>query len=228
MVIQVAPHLRETIMSNAKNLKGQVHPEGCFKFYVFPHVPEAFRATRAKHQERIDEIQTRNEGKEHKDWTRVTGTKFFINNEVQMGLIEPPTPSKVVNRVQLYGEKIKNIPLVKTNPETRLGSTFIGYALHVKTLQLVEMAYVKLRTLHPFARHIMLAYDVAGEVGSCDDGEYFGDLALRDVIQWNRVKDIAFFMIRMASHQQIGGQRFDIIRTLAGELLVQLDNQEDK
>ena len=80
--------------------------------------------------------------------------------------------------MQVYGEKIRQIPLVKSNSESRKGRTFTAFAVRAKTLELVDMTYVKLRALHPFAKHIMLAYDVAGEVGSCDDGEYFGDLTL--------------------------------------------------
>ena len=93
---------------------------------------------------------------------------------------------------------------------------------------MVDMTYVKLHSLHPFARHIMLAYDVAGEVGSYDDGEYFGDLTLKNVLETNQLKNVALFMFHVAGNQQIGAQCFDVIRMLADELVTQLENQTDK
>ena len=62
-------------MANAKNLKGQVDPQGHFKFYVFPHLPEAFRAARAKHRPKVQEVQAKNEGKPpaNREKTHITG-----------------------------------------------------------------------------------------------------------------------------------------------------------
>ena len=42
------------------------------------------------------------------------------------------------------------------------------------------------------------------------------------------MKDVAFFVTREAGDQQIGPQRFDIIRLLAEELVAKLDKQMDK
>ena len=61
LVVRVAPNLREKVMKNAKNLKGQFDPEDHFKYYVFLHSPEAFRATRAKHKNFIDQTNKANE-----------------------------------------------------------------------------------------------------------------------------------------------------------------------
>ena len=67
-------------------------PQGHFKFYVFPHLPEPFRAARPKYQPKVQEVQARNEGKPpaNQEKTRITGTKLFINDDVQIGLIQPP------------------------------------------------------------------------------------------------------------------------------------------
>ena len=56
MVVHLAQNLRDDVMRNAKNLKGLVDPEGQYKYYVFPHLPEAFRAARAKYKEKMDSI----------------------------------------------------------------------------------------------------------------------------------------------------------------------------
>ena len=138
-------------MQNAKNFKGQVDPEGKYKYYVFPNLPEAFRATCAKYKSKVDKISEDNASlpDRQKKKVRVTGTKCFINGVVETELVQPPPPSKVVNRMQLYSESIAEIPLVKTKTETRKGSTFCGYAVRAKMLNTVDMAYVKIRASHP-------------------------------------------------------------------------------
>ena len=230
LVARVAPHVKDLVMQNAKNLKGQVDPEGKYKYYVFPNLPEAFRATCAKYKSKVDKISEDNASlpDHQKKKVRVTGTKCFINGVVETELVQPPPPSKVVNRMQLYSESIAEIPLVKTKTETRKGSTFCGYAVRAKMLNTVDMAYVKIRASHPFARHIMLAYNVADHKGSCEDGEWFGDLTMKKVLDDSGLKNVALFMVRIAGEQQIGSQRFNVIRDLSQELITLLNNQVDK
>ena len=74
----------------------------------------------------------------------------------------------------------------------------------------------------------MLAYNVAGEQGSCDDGEWFGDLTMKKVMDSHQLSGVAFFMIRCSGDQQLKGRHFEIIRTLSEELVVLLEDQPDK
>ena len=89
-------------MTNAPKLKNRVDPEGKFKYFVFPHLPEAFRAARAKFKKIIADLEKK---RTTKPCTRITGTKLFVDGGVYQPLIQPPSPSKVVNRMQLYGDK---------------------------------------------------------------------------------------------------------------------------
>ena len=57
-VVRLAHHLRDDVMRNAKNLKGLVDPVGQYKYYIFPHLPEAFRAARAKYKEKMDTVDS--------------------------------------------------------------------------------------------------------------------------------------------------------------------------
>ena len=230
MVVHLAPSLRDDIMKNAKNLKGQSDPEGKYKYFVFPHLREPFHAVRVKHQARIEEICTNNAGKcpQDQEKPRVTGTKFFVNDVLKPGLIQPPSPSRVANGMQLYGEDIVNLQLVKATPEDCLGSKFHGYIIRAHTLHTVDMAYIKIRALHPYARHILMACDVAGEKGSCDDGEFFGDLTLVKEISRSNISNIALFVVRQPYIQQMSPQCFDVIRLLGQELTMKLYNETDK
>ena len=94
LVVRVAPNLCEKVMKNAKNLKGQSDPEDHFKYYVFPHSPEAFRATRAKHKNFIDQTNKDNATSQRKKKVKITGTKCMVNGLVKTGIIEPPLPVK--------------------------------------------------------------------------------------------------------------------------------------
>ena len=183
LVVRVAHHVRDKVMKNAKNLKGQVDPQDKFKFYVFPHAPESYHATKAKCKEFSEQTATENEERlpGHQKKVKINSTKCMVNGVLKTGLIEPPSPSKVINRMQLYGDQIAQIPLVQTAEDFFKGSKFIEYAVRARTLNTVDMVYVRLRALHPFAKHIMLAYNVAGERDSCDDGEWFGDLTMKKV-----------------------------------------------
>ena len=136
--------------------------------------------------------------------TRITGTKLFVDGQVYTELIEPPRPSKVVNRMQIYGEVIQEIPLLKTKVESRKGNKFYGYAVRATKLQTVDMSYVKIRAQHPFARHIMCVYKVAGVSGACEDGEWFGDQTISSVFDANKYEDVAIFVVREPGDQQIG------------------------
>ena len=63
MIVRMAPSLKDEIMKNAKNLKGKSDPDEHFKYFVFPHLPEAFRAARAKYQPKIEDTRKKNAGK---------------------------------------------------------------------------------------------------------------------------------------------------------------------
>ena len=159
---------------------------------------------------------------------KVTGTKYFVNGVVQPGLIQPPHPSRVAHRVQIYGEELTKLELIKANTEERLGSKFFGYAVWARTLRTIDMAYLKIRVLHPYARHIMMAFSAAGEKGSCDDGEYFGDLALVKEIDHSNLSNIALFVARQTGDRQLGAQRFEAIRLVAQELVMKLHNDQQQ
>ena len=225
MVVRLAHHLHDDVMKNTKNLKGLTDLEGKYKFYVFPHTPEPFRAAKAKYKEKIDSLAEQNEGKSVDNQTKIklTGTKLFLDGVMQPDLIQLPPPSKVINHMQLYGPQISSIPIVKTEEESHLGSMFIGYVGRARTLLTVDMTYVKLHALHLFARHIMLAYNAAGEKGSCSDGEWFGDLTIKKSLELSQMTNIALFVVHIAGDQQIGPQRFDIIHLLAEDLIGKLD-----
>ena len=81
--------------------------------------------------------------------------------------------------------------------------------------------------MEPRARHIMFAYDIQGQKGSCDDGEFFGDLQIAKHLKKTETKDVAVFVTRLCGPHQLGAKRFQIIRTLVDELLQIMQRAED-
>ena len=51
---------------------------------------------------------------------------------------------------------------------------------------------------------------------------------MKKVLDDSGLKNVALFMVRIAGEQQIGSQRFNVIRDLSQELITLLNNQVDK
>ena len=69
----------------------------------------------------------------------------------------------------------------------------------------------------------MMAYDISTVKGSCDDGEYFGDLRIVEAMQRQNLHNVAFFVARSVG-RKLGAKRFDIIDTVIQELITLLDD----
>ena len=226
MVVKVAPRLRDTIMQKASDLKGKEDPEHHFKYFVFPQVPEGVRAAKSKYRETLKKIEKADENlpafkKRH---ARVIGTKLYINNRQQPDLVRAPSPSEVIQAIALFGPVIKNIPLISTSIQEGMANKFTGYLLCASVLETVEQAYIKVRAIHPHAKHIMLGYCVADTMGSVDDGEFFGDLAILDMLRKRKATNLAIYIVRAPSNVQLGPRRFEVIRDVCTKLFQEMDS----
>ena len=106
----------------------------------------------------------------------IVGTELHVHNQPKYFPIHPPTPLEVVRDTTSFAPWIGAIDFLVSKPLPMMGSTFHGYALQLQQIKSVHLAYFKVCTLRPTARHIMCAYRIGNEEGSCDDGEFFGDL----------------------------------------------------
>ena len=70
---------------------------------------------------------------------------------------------------------------------------------------------MKARQLVPKADHIMVAYRIPDMEGSCDDGEYYGDLQIMKLLKQKSITDVAVFVARSKGEANLGARRFQAI-----------------
>ena len=110
--------------------------------------------------------------------------------------------------------------LIQTGPElTTNGNRFIGYAIDTLNHEMVNDAYLKIRLIHPEARHIMCVYDVPCEndwerSGACEDGEAGSGRTLLRVLKDNNITQHAIFIVRYCG-EKLGPKRFQYIKEVA-------------
>ena len=215
LLAKVVPQLKERIMKNAKNLKGQVDPQSKGKCFVTVNEPEAYKSARQKFHSVMDAIREANASRHptQKIKMRLVGRHLFINNKPFVEVIQPPCPSEVLSPVEIHDEWMDKLTFLESAVHRVQGNVFRGYAIHVSKLHSVHLTYCKLRSCFPSSDHILMAYKIPSAAGSCDDGEYFGDLQIADSIASQNRNNVAVFIVR-SSGRKLGMKRFDIFKCL--------------
>ena len=98
------------------------------------------------------------------------------------------------------------------------GSTFQGFAVWLTHRPTIELAYVKVRQAVSNADHIMVAYVTDDLSGSCDDGEYHGDLEMLSFLKNKQMQNVATFITRKKGPLNIGKLRFQAICDIMSNL----------
>ena len=156
----------------------------------------------------------------------MSGADLLINKRVYQPLIRPLRPSEVAEILSTHDWQVKQLKFERTQPLHYSGNTFKGYALQARLLSTVNVAYAAIVEENPQARHVMVAYNVAGKIGSCDgEGEYFGDLQIVREMGNQESTNVVIFITRESDRSQIGSKRFEIICNLTKELFQMLANQ---
>ena len=113
-----------------------------------------------------------------------------------------------------------------TSPLMDEGNTFRAFLVRTKRMDILRLAYVKVFTLIPQARHVVMAYRVGKFQGSCDDEEFKAGHKLLRVLISKSLKNAAIFVSRETSGQQLGPKRFEHIVTVATSLIDDTTAQE--
>ena len=228
MVVQCSPQFKSRLFELRKKLAGVIDPRG-YKYFIANYVPEPFKATREKHKEAMDEVSVANSKKksEERFTTKIVGTDLVIDEEIQIPQIKPLSPFHVLEIKQKYSTQLNVLNFSVTCPLPMMGSTFQGYAIKLSHVNSVNLCLAQIRIMEPHVCHIMFAYDIQGQKGSCDDGEFFGDLQIAKHLKKTKTKDVAVFVTRLCGPHQLGAKRFQIICTLVDELLQIIQRAED-
>ena len=158
---------------------------------------------------------------------RLVGKTLFINQKPFVEIIQSPSPTEVLHAVERNGQELEKISFVESNTHHVQGNVFKGYAVKLSKLQAVHFAYCKLRSLFPSRHHIMMAYDIGPVRGSCDDGEYFGDLQIAESMSAQNRDHLAIFIAR-SSGRKLGAKRFDMIKMITQELFTLVDGLDNQ
>ena len=158
----------------------------------------------------------------------------FVKKGIKVGAstyrkkVTPPDPTSLL---QLSCKELDDILKTQTmkGPEVRVkGNVFIPYAIDTGDYQKIRDAYLKIRLLHPPARHIMCAYILPGPEterhhlnDSCDDGEAGAGAYLLKVMEESGISHKAFFIVRYCGNEKLGGDRLRKYADAADGLLTQ-------
>ena len=108
------------------------------------------------------------------------------------------------------------------------GSKFTAYAAKLLSSEILKAAYIKIRKcLEPKADSVFMAYRILmdGKIqqGSTDDGEFYSDLEIRDILKEKKIVNLVVFVTRSFNGQHIGKARFRLIRDMVYEVLSCID-----
>ena len=142
--------------------------------------------------------------------------------------ITPPSFRDMVNIPSQTQRSMENLEFARAGPKEERLSMFYAYALNVKSIDDIDIAYMRLRQLQKFADHVLVAYsllhnDATIKQGCADDKEYYGDQEILRAINSIRAINVAVFVSREYGGVPLGGTRFQIIKELAAQLLQELD-----
>ena len=225
MVVKVAPKTRGEIFKYTKNLKGQTNDKNEY-FFVDPQLPDELAAQRRVLNAKIKEIKKKNESlsTEHKIKYQVKNKQLVINNSVQLQKISPPDVAEMINLTDEDLDILDKVAMKRAEPITDKKSVFTGYAKTVNNLNDVRLAYRKVKLLHPEADHVIMAYVVPEEEGSCDDGEHFAGLKLKSVLKERNLQRTVVLVAREFGKVRLGARRYANIIRASRDVLDKLQN----
>ena len=141
----------------------------------------------------------------------------------------PPPHTAILNIPEQKQKEMDRIPLIQLAHHTEKRSRFYGYAARAYTFDFINLAYLKMRQMHPTANHIMAAYtldsDVLGEdatYGACNDGESHSDVKLTETLNKTTMSNVVVFVVRYYGGIQLRGLRLKIIADCAKAALHKL------
>ena len=217
--------IRDQAIGKARGLGGKRHEVFKHKFFVSSVECEAVRATKERYKKKIGELIKSNKENEKQVFFQVHGTEFLINGQLQQDIIWPPSYDVINTAMLNEKEELDKIHLYNSGcPLERDGNSFHGYTVYTLSLDIVRLSYIKAVSLKPQASHMMMAYKVGNQQGSCDNGNT--KLATNCFVDstHKRKKNIALFVARESSGQKLGAKQFKYILQVAEELLVFMQN----
>ena len=231
MFVRCSPSLRRRIEKNKRNLEGKTDPIDHHFYKIKAQLPDSYSAARQHFNPIVQDIITKNEGKEPRDQDTFAfrGAELLINGCPVKEAVAPPPRTDLLGITAENQSELNKIPLPVLASVTEKKSRFFGFAVRAYSTKYIQEVYLRLRQLHPTANHIMLAYrvDCVEDIsqilqGSCHDGESHGDVKLADVLLKSQMSNVAVFVVRYYGGIQLRGARLKHIADVGRNALNKL------
>ena len=155
---------------------------------------------------------------------KVNVDKVYVNNQLVTPRVAKPSLEEVLSVTREEKGKKTGIPCASSKHRLERGSTFVAVAHKVTCLSDVCNVY-RLHCANSVfhkATHNILAYNIQGESGWLDDGEYGAGRVLTGWMDREEVKDMCFIIVRNYGGVHLGTRRFELMREVAQEAREQL------
>lgn len=219
IVIKVTEKLAKRIFANTSKLS-KIRNDENKPYSVNPQLPDLIAEQRREIRQIIKEKKSIEEHlpKEQKSKFLIRKGKVYINGQLQRRVLKPPTLQELFVD-EKEQEKINRIKTPYVTTEPIKGSKFKATAVIVHSLNDVHLAYKKLFQDNPAADHIVAAFSAEHTTGYQDNGEFGAGFRVLNVIQDHHFSDIAVFVIREYGGENLGPQRFIVIKELASKAI---------
>ena len=200
-----------------------------FKYYVKHSRLELLRAVREKYADKVHYYHEQNENAmsdKDKYEYYFSGTRFFVNKQVVEEDIIAPTPKDMMNLSNsclAAMEQVQFAPSIKK--EIQL-SNLQAFATKVSTTDDIDLAYMRMRSLHKYADMILLGYRLKnGEniiQGCTSNRQHCGDQEVLKALKKYQAINTAVFLVWEYGGIPLGSTRFENIRTPTTQALQEL------
>ena len=208
VVITFPTSIQKSEVFKQKGKLSTITGEKGVRIYLNDYLPSAINEKRAREREVIKQAKAENNGKEVD--VEYTKSGIRVQGNLYKKAIIPPKPTDLLDLKVDDLNKILKTPTSKGPPINKNGNTFIGYGVDVSTFQQIRDVYLKLRLVHPKARHIVCAYNLPQHGPQyqdyCDGQEYGTGRVLLKELKNSNVLNKAVFAIRYCG-EKLGNER---------------------
>ena len=140
--------------------------------------------------------------------------------------LEKPQPDDVLDLSEAEYDEVLKTPVSENAVAiTEKDSKFIAYTMPVQDYHNIRQGYLKIRIIHPKARHIVCAYNLSidemEDSNGCDDQE---PGAYRNILRLMRTHNITsrvFYVVRYCGKEKLSNRRFECYIEAAKAALIQ-------
>ena len=160
----------------------------------------------------------------------VKKNQLLVNNQVYRKPAPAPTNADALKLDEQEQQMIQTATVVATREVIEKGNSFTVYAAEIENIQQVRAIHRHLKIKHLDATHVAVAHVLEGEMPNLrecdDDGEIGAGARMLNTIKQNGRTQVAVYMVRYHSGQNLGMKRFEIINDLTQNALELLNNPE--